>query len=84
MMYLWRFSCRSGYYIFDGLFKATKDEVDAIIGKTIIIPNFFDRYSSGIEIDINWYMIELISDNPIIIKTIPETGYNPMNYIGEE
>lgn len=81
---LWKFSYTYNYGKFDGIFKATIEEIDAIIGRKIIIPNIFNYYDHGIEIEINWYMIELVSDDPIIIKKIPSVGYNPLDYIGEE
>lgn len=78
---LWRFywDCgRQGEV--EGLFKATKEEVENVIGKDVDFGEILGKHSE-VYGTIEDGDIELVSDNPIEVMSAKEFGYNPLNYI---
>lgn len=83
-IYLWKFywDCgRQGEV--EGLFKATKEEVDAAIGKEVYFGEILGKHSE-VYGTLEDGEIELVSDDPLTVKNAFETGYNPLDYLEEE
>lgn len=81
---LWSFSwdCgRQGYV--EGVFKATKEEVENAIGKEVYFGEILGKHSEvyGILEDGE---CELISDDPLYVVNAVESGYNPLEYIDDD
>ena len=66
----------------EGLFKATKEEVENAIGKEVYFGEILGKYSE-IYGTIEEGEIELVSDNPIEVMNATESGYNPLEYLEE-
>ena len=67
----------------EGLFKATREEVENAIGKDVYFGEILGKHSEiygTLEED----DIELISDNPIEVMNAVESGYNPLEYLSED
>lgn len=64
----------------EGLFKATKEEVQNAIGKEACFGEILGKHSD-IYGTIEEGEIQLVSDNPIEVMNATESGYNPLNYI---
>lgn len=78
---LWRFYWNCGRHgKVEGVFKATKEEVDAAIGCEV---SFGEILGKNSEIDgiIEEGEITLESDNPLEVMAAEEFGYNPLEYI---
>lgn len=83
MIKLWKFKWYSSYSFIGGLFKATDEEVENLIGKTVSLGEADGKYSEvygTVERD----DIQLVSDNPVVVEAIPNFGYNPLEYLYEE
>lgn len=81
---LWRFywDCgRQGEV--EGIFKATKEEVDAAIGKEVYFGEILGKHSE-VYGEIEDGEIVLESDDPIVVKNAIESGYNPLDYLWYE
>ena len=81
---LWKFfwDCgRSGKV--EGVFKATKEEVENAIGKHIYFGEILGKHSE-VEGTLDDCDCELISDEPIFVMNSVESGYNPLSYIYED
>ena len=81
---LWKFfwDCgRSGKV--EGVFKATKEEVENAIGKHICFGEILGKHSE-VEGTLDDCDCELISDEPIFVMNSVESGYNPLSYIYED
>lgn len=80
---LWKFywDCRNGCV--EGIFKATKEEVDAAIGKEVCFGEILGKHSEVYGI-IEDGEIEIITDDPLIVKHATESGYNPLDYLRYE
>lgn len=66
----------------EGLFKATKEEVENAIGKEVYFGEILGKHSE-IYGTIEEGEIELVSDNPIEVINATESGYNPLEYLEE-
>ena len=78
---LWSFCWEyGGQGKIEGLFKATKEDIENAIGKNVYFGEVLGKNSEiyGVfeEMDIT-----LVSDNPIEVINAYENGYNPLNYI---
>lgn len=81
---LWRFywDCgRQGEV--EGIFKATKEEVDAAIGKEVYFGEILGKHSE-VYGEIEEGEITLESDDPLTVMNAIESGYNPLNYLRYE
>ena len=67
----------------EGLFKATKEEVENAIGKEVYFGEILGKHSE-VYGTLEEGEIELISDNPIEVMNATESGYNPLEYLEEE
>lgn len=64
----------------EGLFKATREEIENAIGKEVYFGEILGKHSEvygTLEED----DIELVSDNPIEVMNATESGYNPLEYL---
>lgn len=77
MKKLFMFHCDCCYGALYGLFKATQEEVNNIIGKYVYFGEVLGKHS---EVDgkISEDDISLFSDDPAIVEKVPEFGYNPI------
>lgn len=64
----------------EGLFKATKEEVQNAIGKTAYFGEVLGKHSD-IYGTIEEREIQLVSDDPMKVISSTESGFNPLNYI---
>lgn len=81
---LWRFHWDCGRQgSVEGIFKATKEEVDAAIGKEVYFGEILGKHSEVYGI-IEDGEIEIISDDPLIVKQATESGYDPLDYLRYE
>ena len=81
---LWRFWWDCGRMgELEGLFKATTEEIESLIGEEICFGEVLGKHSDIYGV-IEWDDIELVSDNPLTVATAAECGYNPLNYLDEE
>lgn len=77
---LWRFHWDCGRQgEVEGLFKATKEEVVAAIGKDVYFGEILGKHSEvyGVIEDGD---ITLESDDPLVVLGAKESGYNPLDY----
>ena len=82
MKKLFIFNCDCRYGSLYGLFKATQEEVDNIIGKYVYFGEVLGKYSE-IEGHISKDDIELFSDDPTVVEKAKEFGYNPLEFYNE-
>lgn len=80
MVKLWKFYWDCDHALIGGLFKATDDEVKALIGQELYLGEAEGKYSE------TWGTVDpedisLVSDNPVVVEAVPEFGYNPLHYI---
>ena len=83
MKKLWQFEWDDSYALIGGIFKATDEEIQNLIGKNISLGEASGKHSEVYGI-IEEGDIMLISDNPIVVDEMIEFGYNPLNYVYEE
>lgn len=67
----------------EGLFKATKEEVENAIGKEVYFGEILGKHSE-VYGTLEESEIELVSDNPIEVMNATESGYNPLEYLEDE
>lgn len=79
---LWKFEWDSNYAFIGGLFKATDEEAENLIGKKVYFGEIEGKHSE-VYGTIDAEDIELISSNPIVIDSIPSFGYDPLEYVEE-
>lgn len=80
---LWKFEWAGGYSFIGGLFKATDEEVESLIGKRISLGEADGKYSD-VYGTVERGEIQLVSDNPVVVEAIPNFGYNPLEYLADE
>ena len=81
---LWRFRWDCGCDgALEGLFKATKEKVQSLIGKEVYFGDALGKHSDVYGI-IEEGEIVLLSDDPMIVLNAEVCGYNPFDYIEEE
>lgn len=82
MLKLWMFEWESNYSFIGGIFKATDEEVENVIGKEIYLGEVDGKYSE-VSGTIEREEITLISDDPIVVNAVPNFGYNPILYVSD-
>lgn len=83
MKKLWKFEWDSDYAFIGGLFVATDEEVQSLIGKEIYIGEYEGKHSEvygTVEED----EITLVSDNPIVVESVGDFGINPLWLLNED
>jgi|GEM_PF-1462211 len=79
--YLWSFFWNCGRQgVVEGLFKATKEEVDNAIGKKVYFGEILGKHSEIYGV-IEEGDIKLESDEPLVVLNANESGYNPLEYL---
>ena len=82
MKKLWKFEWESNYSFIGGLFCATDEEIENLIGKEIYLGEYDGKHSE-VHGTIDKDDITFVSDNPIVIETIGNFGINPLEFLGE-
>ena len=78
---LWKYYVDCGRQgVIEGVFKATKEEVDAAIGQEVYFGEILGKHSE-VGGTLEATDIKLITDNPIEVMNNVESGYNPLDYI---
>ena len=80
---LWKFEWDSCYAFIGGLFLATDEEIQNLIGKDVYFGEVEGKHSEvygTIEED----EITLVTDDPAIIAVVGEFGINPLDYLEED
>ena len=67
----------------EGLFKATREEVENAIGKEVYFGEILGKHSEVCG-TLEEGEIKLVSDNPIEVMNATESGYNPLEYLNYE
>ena len=80
MKKLWKFDWGIDTSFIGGLFVATDEEVENIIGKEVFFGEIDGKHSE-VHGTIERDEITLVSDNPIVINAVGEFGINPLNYL---
>lgn len=83
MKKLWKFKWDCCYAFVGGLFVATDEEVQNLIGKEIYFGEYEGKHSelSGI---IEEGEITLVSDNPVVVEAVGDFGLNPLEFLENE
>lgn len=82
MKKLWKFEWDSDYSFIGGLFTATDDEIENLIGKEIYLGEYEGKHSE-VYGTIDKEDITFVSDNPVVIDSIGEFGINPLGFLEE-
>lgn len=82
MKKLWKFEWDSDYAFIGGLFIATDDEIENLIGKEIYLGEYEGKHSE-VYGTIDKEDITFVSDNPVVIDSIGEFGINPLGFLEE-
>ncbi len=82
MKKLWKFQWDSIYAFIGGLFTATDDEIENLIGKEIYLGEYEGKHSE-VYGTIDKKDITFVSDNPVVIDSIGEFGINPLDFLEE-
>lgn len=78
---LWKFHWDCGRQgSVNGLFKATKEEVENAIGNEVRFGEILGKHSE-VEGILGREDLELLSDDPIEVMNSLETGYDPLEYV---
>lgn len=81
---LWKFFWGCGRHgEVEGIFKATREEVEKAIGKEVYFGEILGKHSD-VYGTLEDSECELISDDPIYVMNAVESGYNPLDYIDDE
>ena len=83
MIKLWKFEWPSNYSFIGGLFKATDEEVESLIGKRVSLGEADGKHSC-VYGTVERGEIRLVSDNPVVVDAVPNFGYDPMEYVDDE
>lgn len=83
MVKLWKFEWDSDCSFIGGLFKATDEEVENLIGKSIYLGEADGKHSE-VYGTVEREEISLVSADPTVVVAVPEFGYNPLKYIDSE
>lgn len=67
----------------EGIFKATREDVENAIGKEVYFGEILGKHSEVCG-TLEDGECELISDDPIYVINAVEIGYNPLDYIEDE
>ncbi len=82
MKKLWKFEWYADYAFIGGLFTATDDEIENLIGKEIYLGEYEGKHSE-VYGTIDKEDITFVSDNPVVIDSIGEFGINPLEFLEE-
>lgn len=80
MKKLWKFEWYSNYAFIGGLFAATDEEVQNLIGKEVFFGEYAGKHSE-VHRTIEDGEITLVSDNPIVVEAVGNFGLNPLDFV---
>lgn len=83
MKKLWKFEWDSDYAFIAGLFVATDEEVQSLIGKEVCFGEYEGKHSEVCG-TIEEEEITLVSDNPVVVETVGNFGLNPLDFVDED
>lgn len=83
MKKLWKFEWDSNYAFIGGLFVATDEEVQNLIGKEVFFGEYEGKHSE-VYGTIEEGEITLVSDNPIVVEALGNFGLNPLEFLEED
>lgn len=82
MKKLWKFQWKTNYAFIGGLFRATDEEIENLIGREINLGEYEGKHSEVCGI-VDKKDITFVSDNPVVIESIDNFGINPLNFLEE-
>lgn len=80
MKKLWKFDWSGDYAFIGGLFVATDEEVQNLIGKEIYLGEYEGKHSEVYGTILEGE-ITLVSDNQIVVEAVGNFGINPLDFI---
>ena len=80
MKKLWKFEWDGDYAFIGGLFVATDEEVQNLIGKEVWFGEYEGK-NSEVCGTIEEGEITLVSDNPVVVEAVGNFGLNPLDFI---
>lgn len=83
MKKLWKFEWDSDYAFIGGLFVATDEEAQSLIGKEVYFGEYEGKHSE-VYGTIEEEEITLVSDDPIVVGAVGDFGLNPLNFVNED
>jgi hypothetical protein len=83
MKKLWKFEWHSLYSFLGGLFVATDEEVQNLIGKEVWFGEYDGKHSE-VHGTIEDGEITLVSDNPVVVEAVGNFGLNPLEFLENE
>ncbi len=83
MKKLWQFNWYSNYAFIGGLFVATDEEVQNIMGKEVYFGEYEGKHSE-VYGTIEEGDITLVSDNPVVVEAVGNFGLNPLEFFENE
>lgn len=82
MKKLWKFYWYSDYAFIGGLFVATDEEVQNLIGKEIYLGEYEGKHSE-VYGTVNAEDITLVSENPAVVEAVGSFGIDPLEFLQE-
>lgn len=83
MKKLWKFEWDSLYSFLGGLFVATDEEVQNLIGKEVWFGEYDGKHSE-VHGTIEEGEITLVSENPVVVEAVGDFGLNPLEFLENE
>lgn len=83
MKKLWKFNWDSNYAFIGGLFVATDEEVQNIMGKEVYFGEYEGKHSE-VYGTIEEEDITLVSDNQVVVEEVGDFGLNPLEFFENE
>ena len=82
MKKLWKFQWETNYAFIGGLFGATDEEIENLIGAEIYLGEYEGKHSE-VYGTIDKEDITLVSDNPVVVEAVGNFGINPLEFLEE-
>lgn len=82
MKKLWKFQWETNYAFIGGLFCATDEEIENLIGRKIYLGEYEGKHSE-VYGTVDKEDIILVSDNPVVVETVGDFGINPLEFLEE-
>ena len=82
MKKLWKFQWETDNAFIGGLFCATDEEIENLIGREIYLGEYEGKHSE-VYGTVDKEDITLVSDNPVVIEAIGNFGIDPLEFLEE-
>ncbi len=82
MKKLWKFEWGANYAFIGGLFCATDEEIENLIGREIYLGEYEGKHSE-VYGTVDKEDITLVSDNPVVVEAVGNFGINPLEFLEE-